>query len=130
MSRRLGCWTVVKLRDELPRLANGEPDFDLWLDEIRDADNQGRRDAHRLLAMVSGDSRIRGLELVELLVGLQVDLVTVLAGLGFYALTRGEVGHDENENQVSRPVVSVSRLSSIDLLPFFETSILHRESRR
>lgn len=120
---------MVRLRDELPRLANGEPDFDLWLDEIRDIDDPGRRSAHRLLAMISGDSRVRGIELVELLVGLQVDLVTVMAGLSFYALSRGEIGHDEVDNQVSRLVVAVARLSSIDVLPFAETSILRSESK-
>ena len=120
---------MVRLRDELPRLANGEPDFDLWLDEIRDIDSAGRREAHRLLAMLSGEPRARGIELVELLVGLQVDLVTVMAGLSFFALSRGEVGHDEVDSQVSRLVVSVARLSSIDVLPFAETSILRSESR-
>ena len=115
---------------ELPRLANGEPDVDLWLDDACGVASDSRDMARTVLALVAADeSRRLGLALLELLWQLKMDVVTVMAGMSLFAVQRGDVDVDALPREVAELVGAVLRLGAVDVLAFEDPAVLSAQSR-
>ena len=108
---------MVDFSAPLPRLPNGEPDVDIWLDRASGMSSASRRTAVRVLDMVTAPAaREPGLMLVELLLQLRVDIVTVMAGMALFAVGRGDLAADALPKPVASLVGAVRRLSATDML--------------
>ena len=115
---------------ELPRLANGEPDVDLWLDDACGVASDSREMARTVLALVAADeSRRLGLALLELLWQLKMDVVTVMAGMSLFAVQRGDIRVDALPREVAELVGAVLRLDAVDVLAFDDSAVLSAQSR-
>ncbi|MCY3621407.1 MAG: hypothetical protein OXH68_06805, partial [Gammaproteobacteria bacterium] len=103
---------MVSIRQELPRMPDGEPDLDVWLDQTTGFSSKSRRRAGALLDLITDEeSRRLGLELVELLIGLKMDSVTAMAGMTLFAAERGEIDLDALPRDVGVLVAAVLKLS-------------------
>ena len=121
---------MVSTRRELPRMPDGEPDLDVWLDQASGFSSESRRRAGRLLNLVAGqEARRLGLDLVELLIGLKMDGVTAMAGMTMFAVERGEVDLDALPRDVGVLVAAVLKLSSTDVLAHNDSPVLSSESK-
>ncbi len=116
---------MVSFRGSLPRMPNGEPDIDVWLDEASDSSTTIRNTVVALFNLITDEAaRKSGLELVELLLELKVDIVTVMAGMSLFALQRGTVTADQVPGEVAELVAAVLRLSSTGELSFSNSAVL------
>lgn len=121
---------MVSIRRELPRMPDGEPDLDAWLDQASGFSSKGRRRAGALLDLIAGEeSRRLGLELVELLIGLKMDSVTAMAGMTLFAVERGEIDLEVLPRDVGVLVAAVLKLSSTDVLALNDSAVLSSESK-
>ena len=121
---------MVDFKIELPRLENGEPDLDIWLDHACRQAPASRKTAVAVFKLIeAGESRRRGLQLVELLLKLKMDIVTIMAGMCYFAVQRGEVDDAALPAQVARLVAAVLRLSSVNVLAFNDVVVLSSESK-
>ena len=121
---------MVSIKRELPRMPDGEPDLDFWLDHASGFSSESRRTAGRLLDLITGEtSRRSGLELVELLIGLKMDSVTAMAGMTMFAAQRGEIDLDALPREVGDLVAAVLKLSSTDILAHNDSAVLSSEAK-
>ncbi|MDE0193539.1 MAG: HD domain-containing protein [Gammaproteobacteria bacterium] len=121
---------MVSIRRKLPRMPDGEPDLDAWLDQASGFSSKGRRRAGALLDLIAGEeSRRLGLELVELLIGLKMDSVTAMAGMSLFAVERGEIDLEVLPRDVGVLVAAVLKLSSTDVLALNDSAVLSSESK-
>ena len=121
---------MVSIRGDLPRLPDGAPDLDVWLDHASGFSSKNRRKAGALLDSIDGEeSRKFGVQLVELLIGLKMDIVTAMAGMTMYAVQRGEIDLDQLPREVGTLVAAVLRLSSTDVLAHNDSALLTSESK-
>ena len=115
---------------ELPRMPDGEPDLDVWLDQASGFSSESRRQADAVLALIHGeDSRRLGLDLVEVLIGLKTDIVTAMAGMTLFAVGRGETDLKDLPRDVGALVAAVLKLSSTDVLAHHDSALLSSESK-
>lgn len=115
---------------ELPRLASGAPDVDLWLDGACGVGTESRKTARLVLDLIpQGEARALGLELFELLWQLKMDVVTVTAGLCLFAVQRGDLDVDALPTDVSKLVSAALRLAAVDVLAFDDSAVLASESK-
>ena len=121
---------MAEVGAELPRLANGAPDVDLWLDGACGVGTESRKTARLVLDLIpQGEARALGLELFELLWQLKMDVVTVTAGLCLFAAQRGELNVDALPAGVSKLVSAALRLAAVDVLAFDDSAVLASESK-
>ena len=121
---------MAEVGAELPRLANGAPDVDLWLDGACGVGTESRKTARLVLDLIpQGEARALGLELFELLWQLKMDVVTVTAGLCLFAAQRGELDVDALPTDVSKLVSAALRLAAVDVLAFDDSAVLASESK-
>ena len=121
---------MAEVGAELPRLANGAPDVDLWLDGACGVGTESRKTARLVLDLIPhGEARALGLELFELLWQLKMDVVTVTAGLCLFAAQRGELNVDALPAGVSKLVSAALRLAAVDVLAFDDSAVLASESK-
>ena len=121
---------MVSIKRELPRMPDGEPDLDVWLDHASGYSSEDRRRAGALLDLITvEESRRLGLELVELLIGLKMDIVTAMAGMTMFAVDRGEVDLEALPRDVGVLVAAVLKLSSTDVLAHNDSAVLSSESK-
>lgn len=121
---------MTQLAAELPRLANGEPDVDLWLDGASGVASDSRKMARTVLDLVpDGTVRRFGLALFELLWQLKMDVVTVMAGMSLSAVQRGDIEVDALPAEVAELVGAVLRLGAVDVLAFEDSAVLSSESK-
>ena len=115
---------------DLPRLSNGEPDIDIWLDEASEMSARSRKMALGAFNLIARcDSRKPGLELFETLLKLRMDIVTALAGLTFFAVQRGHVEARRLPKEVAGVVAAVLRLSATNVLALGDSPLLSSESK-
>lgn len=111
-------------------MPDGEPDLDVWLDHASGFSSENRRRAGSLLDLITvEESRRRGLELVELLIGLKMDVVTAMAGMTMFAVDRGELDLEALPRDVGVLVAAVLKLSSTDVLAHNDSAVLSSESK-
>ena len=121
---------MTRLATELPRLANGEPDVDLWLDGASGVASDSREMARTVLDLVpEGEARAFGLALFELLWQLKMDVVTVMAGMSMFAVQRGDIDVGALPTEVAELVSAVLRLGAVDVLAFDDSAVLSSESK-
>ena len=121
---------MADFRLDLPRMANGEPDIDVWLDEASGFSSASRKTAVAVFDLIaSHESRKPGLELVELLLQLKMDIVTVMAGMAFFAVQRGDVDARKLPEKVAGLIASVLRLSNTNVLAFNDSAVLSSEAK-
>lgn len=121
---------MAEFRPDLPRMANGEPDIDIWLDEASGFSSVSRKMAVAVFDLISKhDSRRPGLELVELLLQLKMDIVTVMAGMAFFAVERGDVAPGALPDEVAALLAAVQRLSNTNVLAFSDSAMLSSEAK-
>ena len=121
---------MADFRLDLPRMANGDPDIDIWLDEASEFSSTSRKTAVTVFRLIaSHESRKPGLELVELLLQLKMDIVTVMAGMAFFAVQRGDVDPGELPEKVAGLIAAVLRLSNTNVLTFNDSAVLSSEAK-
>ena len=121
---------MADFRLDLPRMANGEPDIDVWLDEVSGFSSASRKTAVAVFDLIaSHESRKPGLELVELLLQLKMDIVTVMAGMAFFAVQRGDVDARKLPEKVAGLIAAVLRLSNTNVLAFNDSAVLSSEAK-
>ena len=121
---------MADFRLDLPRMANGEPDIDIWLDEASGFSSTSRKTAVAVFNLIaSHESRKPGLELVELLLQLKMDIVTVMAGMAFFAVQRGDVEPCKLPEKVAGLIAAVLRLSNTNVLAFNDSAVLSSEAK-
>ena len=121
---------MAEFQVDLPRLANGEPDIDIWLDEASEMSAPSRKMALEAFNLIAHcDSRKPGLELFETLLKLRMDIVTALAGLTFFAVQRGHVHSRQLPKEVAGVVVAALRLSATNVLALGDSPLLSSESK-
>ena len=121
---------MADFRLDLPRMANGEPDIDIWLDEASEFSSTSRKTAVAVFDLIADhESRKPGLELVELLLQLKMDIVTVMAGMAFFAVQRGDVDSRKLPEKVAGLIAAVLRLSNTNVLTFNDSAVLSSEAK-
>ena len=121
---------MADFRPKLPRMANGEPDIDIWLDQASGLSSASRKMALAVYDRIIGrESRRPGLELVELLLQLKMDIVTIMAGMAYYAVERGEVTPAQLPDEVADLIAAVLRLSNTNVLAFSDSAMLSSEAK-
>ena len=109
---------------------DGETDFDVLLDQASGLSSARRKTAEQIFALiVDGESRKRGLEVVEQLLGLKMDVVTVIAGVAMFAVQRGDIDLQRLPDEVAALVAAVLRLSSTEVLSLSDSAVLSSESK-
>ena len=121
---------MADFRADLPRMANGEPDIDIWLDEASRFSSVSRKTAVGVFNLIAcHESRKPGLQLVELLLQFKMDIVTVMAGMAFFAVQRGDVMPSKLPDEVSALIAAVRRLSDINVLALNDSAVLSSEAK-
>ena len=121
---------MADLTLELPRLASGEPDVDVWLDEASGLSSAHRKMAMRVFDLIKGhESCKQGLALLELLLQLKMDAVTAMTGMAFFAVRHGHIQAASLPSEVEHLVASVLRLSTTNVLAFNDSAVLSSESK-
>lgn len=116
--------------EELPRLANGEPDIDVWLDQASGFSVANRATAVGLLDLLTDDaSRAPGLELVELLLKLRMDFATVMAGMALFAVRNGEIDPKQLPDDVAGVIAALLPLCNTGSLSFSDPAVLSSEAK-
>ena len=114
----------------LPRLANGEPDIDVWLDEASQFSPTARQKAVAVFELLTeSGSRQLGLAVVELLLELKMDLTTMMAGMTTFAVQRGTVEVGDLPPDTGALVSSVLPLAATNVLAFSNSAVLASESK-
>ena len=114
----------------LPRLSNGEPDIDVWLDEASQFSPTARQKAVAVFELFTDpESRQLGLAVVELLLELKMDITTVMAGMTIFAVQRGTVEVDQLPPETGALVSSVLPLAATNVLAFSNSAVLASESK-
>ena len=114
----------------LPRLPNGEPDIDVWLDLASGFSAENRATAVALLDRISDDeSRGPGLELVELLLKLRMDFATVMAGMALFAVRNGQVDPSQLPGDVAGVVAALLPLCNTGSLSVGDSAVLSSQSK-
>ena len=109
---------------------DGDTDFDVLLDQASGLSSARRKTAEQIFALiVDGESRKRGLEVVEQLLGLKMDVVTVIAGMAMFAVQRGDIDLQRLPDEVAALVAAVLRLSSTEVLSLSDSAVLSSESK-
>ena len=117
-------------QEALPRLPNGEPDIDAWLDQAAGFSVENRADAVALLDLLTDDaSRQSGLELLELLLQLRMDFTTVMAGLALFAVRQGEVDPSQLPGDVAGVVAALLPLCDTGALSFSDSAVLSSQAK-
>ena len=117
-------------RKALPRLPSGEPDIDVWLDQASGFSAENRATAVALLELLDNDEvREPGLELVELLLQLRMDFVTVMAGMMFFAVQRGVVDSSRLPGDVAGVVAALLPLANTHVLSLRNPTVLSSMSK-
>ena len=116
--------------NQLPRLANGEPDIDVWLDEASQFSPTARQQAVAVFDLIAeAESRRLGLAVVELLLEVKMDLTTVMAGMTVFAVQRGIVETRQLPGKVAALVDAVLPLAATNVLAFSNSAVLASESK-
>ncbi len=114
----------------LPRLSNGEPDIDVWLDEASQFSPTARQKAVAVFELFTDpESRQLGLAVVELLLELKMDITTVMAGMTIFAVQRGTIEVDQLPPETGALVSSVLPLAATNVLAFSNSAVLASESK-
>lgn len=114
----------------LPRLSNGEPDIDVWLDEASQFSPTARQKAVAVFERITDpESRQWGLAVVELLLELKMDITTVTAGMTTFAVQRGTIEVDQLPPDTGALVNSVLPLAATNVLAFSNSAVLASESK-
>lgn len=114
----------------LPRLSNGEPDIDVWLDEASQFSPTARQKAVAVFELFTDpESRQLGLAVVELLLELKMDITTVMAGMTTFAVQRGTIEVDQLPPETGALVSSVLPLAATNVLAFSNSAVLASESK-
>ncbi|MCY3811672.1 MAG: HD domain-containing protein [Gammaproteobacteria bacterium] len=114
----------------LPRLSNGEPDMDVWLDEASQFSPTARQKAVAVFELLTEpESRHLGLAVVELLLELKMDITTVMAGMTTFAVQRGTLEVDQLPSDTAALVNSVLPLAATNVLAFSNSAVLASESK-
>ena len=115
---------------DLPRMPDGELDFDVLLDQASGLSSASRKTADGVFALIAADDlRKLGLELVELLVGLKMDIVTTMAGMSMFAVQTGAIDIERLPREVATLVAAVLKLSSTEVLSFNDSVVLSSEKK-
>ena len=121
---------MVDFSAPLPRLPNGEPDVDMWLDRASGLSSAKRRQAVAVFKLVSAPAaRTPGLMLVELLLQLRLDIVAVMAGMALFAVQQRRVAPDALPPPVAALVQAVLRLAATNVLALHDPAVLASESK-
>lgn len=121
---------MVDFSAPLPRLPNGEPDLDMWLDRASGLSSAKRRQAVAVFKMVSDPAaRTPGLMLVELLLQLRLDIVAVMAGMALFAVQQRRLEPDALPPPVAALVQAVLRLAATNVLALHDPAVLASESK-
>lgn len=114
----------------LPRLSNGEPDIDVWLDEASQFSPTARQKALAVFELlIERESRQLGLAVVELLLELKMDITTVMAGMTTFAVQRGTIDVGQLPPDTGALVSSVLPLAATNVLAFSNSAVLASESK-
>lgn len=114
----------------LPRLANGDPDIDVWLDEASQFSPTARQKAVAVFELLTeAESRQLGLAVVELLLELKMDLTTAMAGMTTFAVQRGTIEVGDLPPDTGALVNSVLPLAATNVLAFSNSAVLASESK-
>lgn len=117
-------------REALPRSPDGEPDIDVWLDQASGFSTENRVAAVGLLELLSdSETREAGLELLELLLRLRMDFVTVMAGMTLFAVQRGIVDANRLPEEIASVVLALLPLANIHGLSFSNVAVLSSQSK-
>ena len=117
-------------REALPRSPNGEPDIDVWLDQASGFSTENRVAAVGLLELLSdAETREAGLELLELLLRLRMDFVTVMAGMTLFAVQRDIVDASRLPEEIASVVLALLPLANIHGLSFSNVAVLSSQSK-
>ena len=109
---------------------DGETDFDVLLDQSSGLSSARRKTAEQIFALIVDDeSRKRGLEVVEQLLGLKMDVVTAIAGMAMFAVQRGDIDLERLPDEVAALVAAVLKLSSTEVLSLSDSAVLSSESK-
>ncbi len=121
---------MVAMGQDLPRMPDGELDFDVLLDQASGLSSASRKTADGVFALIAADDlRKLGLELVELLVGLKMDITTTMAGMTMFAVQTGAIDIDRLPREVATLVAAVLKLSSTEVLSFNDSAVLSSEKK-
>ena len=114
----------------LPRLPNGEPDIDVWLDEASQFSPTARQKAVAVFELLTeAGSRQLGLAVAELLLELKMDLTTVMAGMTTFAVQRGTIEVGDLPPDTGALMNSVLPLAATNVLAFSNSAVLASESK-
>ena len=117
-------------QEPLPRLPNGEPDIDVWLDQAAGFSVENRATAAALLDLLADDaSRTAGLALVELLLKLRMDFTTVMAGMSLFAVRNEQVDPSQLPGDVAGVVAALLPLWNTGSLLFSDSAVLSSEAK-
>lgn len=117
-------------QEPLPRLANGEPDIDVWLDQASGFSVENRATAAAFLDLLADDaSRAPGLALVELLLKLRMDFATVMAGMALFAVRNGQVDPRQLPGDAAGVVAALLPLCNTAPLSFSDSAVLSSEAK-
>ena len=121
---------MSSFKPSLPRLSNGEPDIDVWLDEASQFSVTARQKAVAVFErLTEAESRQLGLAVVELLLELKMDITTVTAGMTTFAVQRGTMEVDDLPPDTGALVSSVLPLAATNVLAFSNSAVLASESK-
>ena len=122
--------SATAFQDSLPRLANGEPDIDVWLDEASQFSPRARRKAVAVFDLIAEPaSRQLGLAVVELLLDLKMDSTTVMAGMTTFAVQHGTVDLEQLPDDAAALVAAVLPLAATNVLAFTNSAVLSSDSK-
>ena len=117
-------------QEALPRLPDGEPDIDVWLDQASGFSVENRATAVALLDLLGDDaSRELGLELLELLLQLRMDFTTVMAGLALFSVREGQVDPSQLPGDVAGVVAALLPLCNTGQFSFSDSAVLSSEAK-
>ena len=121
---------MPSFKASLPRLSNGDPDIDVWLDEASQFSPTARQKAVAAFELLTeAESRQLGLAVVELLLELKMDLTTVMAGMTTFAVQRGTMEIGDLPPDTGALVSSVLPLAATNVLAFSNSAVLASESK-
>ena len=122
--------SATDFQQALPRLPNGEPDIDVWLDLASGFSAENRATAVALLDRIGDDeSRTPGLELVELLLKLRMDFATVMAGMALFAVRDGQLDPSQLPGDVAGIVAALLPLCNTGSLSVGDSAVLSSQSK-
>ena len=122
--------SATDFQQALPRLPNGEPDIDVWLDLASGFSAENRATAVALLDRIGDDeARTPGLALVELLLKLRMDFATVMAGMALFAVRDGQLDPSQLPGDVAGIVAALLPLCNTGSLSVGDSAVLSSQSK-